>query len=108
MRCAIRGWRLVCSHCAAYECGIILIWAARIFTYGLVVKAQILDQLRGRCDLNERDVTTLWRKLFDGQRITAASLAKAEALLDGLNPESPLRLRLATQLKEIRQLGQKK
>jgi hypothetical protein len=64
--------------------------------------------MRGRCELNERDVTTLWRKLFDGQTITDASLEKAEALLDGMNPESPLRMRLATELQEIRQLGQKK
>jgi hypothetical protein len=57
--------------------------------------------------LNEHDVTTLWRNLFDGQKITGVSLAKAEALLDRLNPESPLRMRLATELKEIRQLRQK-
>jgi len=57
--------------------------------------------------LNERDVTTQWRRLFDGEKITGASLAKAEALLDSMNPESPLRMRLATELKEIRQLRQK-
>jgi hypothetical protein len=58
--------------------------------------------------LNERDATTQWRKLFDGQKITGAALTKAEALLDSMNPESPLRMRLATELQEIRQLGQKK
>jgi hypothetical protein len=57
--------------------------------------------------LNERDVTTLRQKLFDGQKITRASLAKAEVLVDRLNPESPLRMRLATELKEILQLRQK-
>jgi hypothetical protein len=54
--------------------------------------------------VSERDVTTLWRQLFDGQVIEAASLAKAQSLLKGLSPESPLRLRLATELDEIRKL----
>ncbi len=57
--------------------------------------------------MNERDVTTLWRKLFAGQSITDASLSKAESLLDSMNPESPLRMRLATELEEIRQLQKK-
>jgi hypothetical protein len=79
--------------------------AVRILTYDPVAKAQIPDQLRGRCDLNERDVTTQWRRLFDGQSITDASLDKAEKLLDSMNPESPLRMRLAAELEEMRQLG---
>ena len=58
--------------------------------------------------LNERDVTTLWRRLFHGQEMTAKALAEAESLLDGLSPESPLRIRLATELEEIRKLGKKK
>ena len=63
---------------------------------------------RGRCQLNERDVTTLWRNLFTEQGTTTASLAKAQALLDSMNPESPLRLRLALELQDIRKLRQKK
>jgi hypothetical protein len=58
--------------------------------------------------LNERDVTTQWRKLFDGKPITPASLAKAETMLDEMNPESPLRMRLATQLDEMRQQNKEK
>jgi hypothetical protein len=57
--------------------------------------------------LNERDVLTLWRTLFDGSGITTASLAKAESLLESLSPESPLRHRLATELEEIRGLRKK-
>ena len=57
--------------------------------------------------LNDGDVTTLWRKLFRGQEITSLTLGKAEALLDDLSPESPLRLRLATELEELRKLYQK-
>ena len=73
-----------------------------------VVKSQVFATLKEWCVLNERDVTTLWRQLFDGQGITDASLAKAKALLNRLSPESPLRLRLATELEEIGQRRQRK
>jgi len=58
--------------------------------------------------LDERDVRNTWRNLFHGKEITADSMAKAEALLDGLNGESPLHVRLANELEEIRKLQQKK
>jgi hypothetical protein len=54
--------------------------------------------------VTERDVTTLWRRLFDGRELTRKSLAEAEALLDGLSPESPLRIRLGAELEETRKL----
>ncbi len=57
--------------------------------------------------LNERDVTTQWRKLFTGQEITDAVLSTARALLNRLSPESPLRIRLAMELDEIKKLRQK-
>ena len=57
--------------------------------------------------MNEQDVITMWRKLFHGQEITGETLGKAESLLDGLSLESPLRLRLATELEEIRKLSAK-
>jgi hypothetical protein len=50
----------------------------------------------------ERDVTRLWQKLFRGQTVTAQTLVEAESLVDGLHPESPLRLRLSTELEELR------
>jgi hypothetical protein len=71
---------------------------------GPVAKTQLLDKLRGRHVLTERDVTTLWRQLFDGHELSRESLAEAEALLDGLSCESPLRIRLATELEETRRL----
>ena len=58
--------------------------------------------------LNESDITMMWRKLFHGREITGETLAQAEALLDGLSPESPLRLRLTTELKEIRTFRQQR
>ena len=46
----------------------------------------------------------LWRKLFRGQEITSLTLVEAEALLDELSPESPLRHRLTVELEELRTL----
>lgn len=58
--------------------------------------------------MDERDVRNAWRNLFHGQEVTSESLAKAEALLDGLSGESPLHFRLAKELEELRKLQQKK
>ncbi len=58
--------------------------------------------------LDDHDVTLVWRKLFHGQEITEENLAQAEALLDGLSPENPLRIRFGTELEEIRKIGGKK
>jgi hypothetical protein len=58
--------------------------------------------------LDERDVLNAWRILFRGQEITNDSLAKAEALLDGLCGESPLHLRLAQELTELRAIRKTK
>ena len=57
--------------------------------------------------LNESDVTAVWRKLFQGQEISDETLIKAEELLDELTLASPLRVRLATELEEIRKLREK-
>lgn len=66
------------------------------------------DGLIGRCVLDERDVTNSWRMLFVGKEVTGESLAKAEALLDGMTGESPLHARLAKELDDIRKLQKKK
>jgi len=58
--------------------------------------------------VDERDVRNAWRNLFQGQEVTSDSLAKAEALLDGLSGESPLHFRLAKELEDLRKLQQKK
>jgi hypothetical protein len=58
--------------------------------------------------LNERDVTTMWRNLFKGKEVTVQSLAEAEEMLDDLSPESPLRVRLSTELEEMRKMRAKK
>ena len=58
--------------------------------------------------LDERDVINSWRLLFHGKEITTQSLAEAAALLDGVSGESPLHIRLAKELEEIRKLQQKK
>ncbi len=58
--------------------------------------------------LTEHDVLALWRQLFQDHEINDSTMTQAEELLDNLRPESPLRLRLATELGEIQKLGQKK
>ena len=57
--------------------------------------------------MNEANVTMLWRKLFRGQEVTGLTLKEAEALLKKLKAESPLRLRLTTELDELQQLHKK-
>jgi hypothetical protein len=52
--------------------------------------------------VDERDVVRHWRNLFDGSEVTAETLAEAETLLDGLSGESPLHLRLANELEELK------
>jgi hypothetical protein len=54
--------------------------------------------------MNERDVTTRWRELFKGQAITTELLKKADALLQQLSVESPLRVRFTKELEDIRKL----
>ena len=52
--------------------------------------------------LTEQEVSRSWLKLFKGD-VNAETLAKAEALLDELRPESPLRHRLGSELDELRE-----
>ncbi len=52
--------------------------------------------------LTENEVSRSWRKLFDGTQVTDEKVVKAEALIDELRPESPLRHRLDTELEELR------
>lgn len=49
-------------------------------------------------------VASKWRSLFQGGAVTHEALAAAESLLDGLSPESPLRVRYATELRDMRKL----
>ena len=54
--------------------------------------------------LKERDATHLWRKLFHGQAVTSQLLSKAELLVGELHSESPLRLRFAREISELRSM----
>lgn len=53
--------------------------------------------------LSEFDASRLWRQLFRGQAITSLTFSEAEALLNQMPSESPLRSRLSKELEEIRQ-----
>jgi hypothetical protein len=55
--------------------------------------------------LDERDVTRAWQNLFNGKAVTPDALVKAEELLDGLSGESPLHLRFANELAELKKMG---
>jgi hypothetical protein len=54
--------------------------------------------------LTEQEVARSWARLIKGEK-TSETFAKADALLDELRPESPLRHRLATELEELRELS---
>lgn len=49
-------------------------------------------------------MTLAWQRLFREKPITPEALAKADELLDGLSGESPLHLRFATELGELKKL----
>jgi hypothetical protein len=51
--------------------------------------------------LSQQDVTLMWRQLFQDSHITSETIAKAEALLNSLSPENPLRHRLGKELVQI-------
>ena len=54
--------------------------------------------------MDERDVLREWRAFFTSQDITPESLEKAETFLNGLSGESPLHLRLANELADLKNL----
>jgi hypothetical protein len=51
--------------------------------------------------LTEQEVSRSWQRLFKGD-VSADACTKAEALLEELRAESPLRHRLAGELEELR------
>ena len=51
--------------------------------------------------LTEQQITRSWRTLFRAGPIADDTIAKAEAMLDELRAESPLRHRLRTELNEL-------
>ncbi|MGD0038785.1 MAG: hypothetical protein ABSC53_15975 [Bacteroidota bacterium] len=58
--------------------------------------------------LTEQEITRSWRSLFRNAKLSEEVFRNAERLLDELRPESPLRHRLETELKEIREKKPKK
>jgi len=52
--------------------------------------------------LTEHEISRNWRNLFRNRQVDDDTLSKAEALLEELRPESPLRHRLGTELEELR------
>ncbi|MDZ4781561.1 MAG: hypothetical protein SGJ19_15025 [Planctomycetia bacterium] len=56
--------------------------------------------------LTEQEVSRSWRKLFTETEFTSETAQRAEALLEELRPESPLRHRLGSELIEICRIRQ--
>jgi hypothetical protein len=56
--------------------------------------------------LTEATVEKSFRKILEVSPLDDAICDKAEAMLDELRPESPLRHRLAQELEEIREIGE--
>lgn len=54
--------------------------------------------------LTEQEVSKSWRQLFSRKDFSEETFAKAETLIDELRPESPLRHRLATELRDLRKM----
>lgn len=52
--------------------------------------------------MDERELLLAWRHLFRGQATTQETLAKAAELLESVSGESPLYLRLANELEELK------
>ena len=52
----------------------------------------------------EAEVQNSFRQLFIGSDVSPENFDRAEALIDELRPESPLRHRLQVELEEIRQI----
>jgi hypothetical protein len=53
--------------------------------------------------LTEQEITRSWRSLFRNAKLSEEVFRNAERLLDELRPESPLRHRLESELKEMRE-----
>lgn len=51
--------------------------------------------------VDERDANRLWQKIFRCKSISSQTLSEADRLLNGMSPESPLRLRFIAELDEI-------
>jgi len=64
------------------------------------------NRSRGVNLLTEQEIGRSWRKLFKDREYSEEHFVKAESLLDGLRPESPLRHRLSVELDELRKMCQ--
>ena len=58
--------------------------------------------------LTENEIQRTWRALFRDHEVNEETLGRAEALLEELRPESPLRHRLDGELGELRRMRSKK
>jgi len=55
--------------------------------------------------LPEQTVANKWNVIFKGGNVTKKTIRSAEKLIDELPPESPLRVRLKDELRELRNVA---
>ena len=55
--------------------------------------------------LPEQTVANKWNIIFKGGNVTSKTIGSAERLIDQLPPESPLRVRLKDELRELRNVA---
>ena len=55
--------------------------------------------------LPEQTVANKWNVIFKGGNVTSTTIRSAEDLIDQLPPESPLRVRLKDELRELRNVA---
>jgi hypothetical protein len=55
--------------------------------------------------LSEQTIANRWTSLFQGGHVTSETIRSAEEMIDQLPPESPLRVRLGDELRELRKLA---
>jgi hypothetical protein len=65
---------------------------------------ELQSRITGGRTLDERGVLNAWRQLFNGKAVTPVSLRLAKALLEDVSGESPLQIRLALELEQIKKL----
>jgi hypothetical protein len=67
--------------------------------------SRLLFLQKGYLLLTEQQISNSWSQILRSTKVDADLVARAEALIDQLRPESPLRHRLDLELEELRKLS---
>ncbi len=78
--------------------------AQPFYLSGMIHPYPFTPPIRSNTLLTESEVSRSWTRLFTAGDPTEETFESAESLLDGLRPESPLRLRLSQELEELKKI----